>query len=87
MGKPYTPGSLCSRRQAVPSSRNKWQRSGGKTDSECGSLFYQHPRRFWRLNQVLTDGGDLDMNLRFVTELFDDLDLAFKGYIGDIAGQ
>ncbi|SQC48965.1 Uncharacterised protein [Klebsiella pneumoniae] len=27
------------------------------------------------------------MNLRFVTELFDDLDLAFKGYIGDIAGQ
>ena len=57
-----------------------------QTDSECGSLFYQH-HVVLAVNQVLTDGGDLDMNLRFVTELFDDLDLAFKGYIGDIAGQ
>jgi hypothetical protein len=40
-----------------------------QTDSECGTLFYQH-HVILAVNQVLTDGGDLDMNLCFVTKLF-----------------
>jgi hypothetical protein len=36
-----------------------------QTDSECGTLFYQH-HVILAVDQVLTDGGDLDMNLSFV---------------------
>ena len=57
-----------------------------QTDSECGSLFYQH-HVVLAVNQVLTDSGDLDMNLCFVAELFDHLNFTFKGDVGDIAGK
>ena len=57
-----------------------------QTDGECGSLFYQH-HVVLAVNQVLTDGWDLDMNLRFVAELFDHLNFTFEGDVGDIAGQ
>ncbi|VDR30426.1 Uncharacterised protein [Raoultella terrigena] len=59
----------------------RWQ-----TDSECGSLFYQH-HVVLAVDQVLTDGWDLDMNLRFVTKLLNHLHFPFEGYVGDIAGQ
>lgn len=36
-----------------------------QADSECGALFYQH-HVILAINRVLTDGGDLDMNLCFV---------------------
>ena len=57
-----------------------------QADSECGTLFYQH-HVVLAVNQVLTDGGDLDMNLCFVTKLLDHLHFTFEGDIGDIAGQ
>lgn len=57
-----------------------------QADGECGSLFYQH-HVVLAVDQVLTDGGDLDMDLRFVAELLDDLHLAFERDVGDVARQ
>ena len=57
-----------------------------QTDSECGTLFYQH-HVILAVDQVLTDGGDLDMNLCFVTKLFDDLNFTFQRHISDVARQ
>ena len=57
-----------------------------QANSECGALFYQH-HVVLAVHQVLTNGGDLNMNLCLVTKLFDDLNLAFQRDIGDITGQ
>ena len=57
-----------------------------QADSECGTLFYQH-HVILAVNQVLTNGGDLDMNLCFVTKLFNDLNLTFQRHIGNVARQ
>ena len=57
-----------------------------QADSECGTLFYQH-HVVLAVNQVLTDGGDLDMDLCFVTKLLDYLYFTFEGDISNIAGQ
>lgn len=57
-----------------------------QADGECGTLFYQHHVSL-AVDQVLTNGRNLDMNLRFVAKLFDYLDLAFQGDVGDFTGQ
>lgn len=57
-----------------------------QADNECGTLFYQH-HVILAVHRVLTDGGDLDMNLRFVAQLLDHLNFTFEGDVSDIAGQ
>ena len=54
-----------------------------QADSECGTFFYQH-HVVLAVHQVLTNGRDLDMDLRFVAELLDDLNFPFKDDVSDI---
>ena len=57
-----------------------------QADSECGTFFYQH-HVVLAVHQVLTNGRDLDMDLRFVAELLDDLNFPFKDDVSDITRQ
>ncbi|CVD34600.1 Uncharacterised protein [Serratia marcescens] len=48
-----------------------------QADGECGTFFYQH-HVILAVHQVLTDGRDLDVDLRLVAELLHHLYVAGK---------
>ncbi len=59
---------------------------GRQANAHRGALFYQH-HVLLAVHQVLTDGGDLDVDLRFMSQLLDNLNFTFQRNVGDLTGE